>query len=55
VAARARLEGDGQTLTQLVRILEQICVRRGYTKVVRTDNGKEFCGHAKDAVRNSKE
>jgi len=31
---------------QLVRILEQICSRRGYPKVVRTDNGKEFCGRA---------
>lgn len=31
---------------QLVRILEQICAQRGYPKVVRTDNGKEFCGRA---------
>lgn len=31
---------------QLVRILEQICAHRGYPKVVRTDNGKEFCGRA---------
>jgi transposase InsO family protein len=31
---------------QLVRILEQICARRGYPKVIRTDNGKEFCGLA---------
>lgn len=31
---------------QLVRILEQICALRGYPKVVRTDNGKEFCGRA---------
>lgn len=31
---------------QLVRILEQICAHRGYPKVVRTDNGKEFCSRA---------
>jgi putative transposase len=31
---------------QLVRMLEDICTRRGYPKVVRTDNGKEFCGRA---------
>jgi transposase InsO family protein len=31
---------------QLVRILEQICKHRGYPKVVRTDNGKEFCSRA---------
>ncbi len=31
---------------QLVRMLEDICTRRGYPKIVRTDNGKEFCGRA---------
>jgi len=31
---------------QLVRMLEDICSRRGYPKIVRTDNGKEFCGRA---------
>jgi putative transposase len=31
---------------QVVSILEQICAHRGYPKVVRTDNGKEFCGRA---------
>lgn len=30
----------------LVCILERICAHRGYPKVVRTDNGKEFCGRA---------
>jgi transposase InsO family protein len=31
---------------KLVRILEQICTHRGYPKVPRTDNGKEFCSRA---------
>ena len=31
---------------QVACILDQICARRGYPKVVRTDNGKEFCGRA---------
>jgi len=31
---------------QLGRILEQICARRGYPKVVRSDDGKEFCSRA---------
>lgn len=30
----------------LVRILNQICQRRGYPKIIRTDNGKEFTGKA---------
>jgi putative transposase len=30
----------------LVCILERLCSDRGYPKVVRTDNGKEFCGRA---------
>jgi putative transposase len=30
----------------LVRILERICAQRGYPQVIRTDNGKEFCGRA---------
>lgn len=30
----------------LVRILDRICQRRGYPKVIRTDNGKEFTGRA---------
>lgn len=33
----------GQLLT---RIMEQLCSRRGYPQVIRTDNGKEFCGKA---------
>jgi transposase InsO family protein len=31
---------------QLVRILESLCARRGYPRVIRSDNGKEFCGRA---------
>ena len=30
----------------VVRVLEQICNQRGHPKVIRTDNGKEFCGRA---------
>lgn len=30
----------------VTRILEQLAVTRGLPKVIRTDNGKEFCGHA---------
>lgn len=30
----------------VVRILERICSTRGYPQVIRTDNGKEFCGKA---------
>jgi len=30
----------------LVRILNGICQRRGYPKIIRTDNGKEFTGKA---------
>lgn len=30
----------------LVRVLEQVCAARGYPKVIRTDNGKEFTGKA---------
>jgi len=31
---------------QVVRALEQICRQRSGPKVIRTDNGKEFCGRA---------
>jgi len=31
---------------QVVRILERIGSRRGFPKIIRTDNGKEFCGKA---------
>ena len=31
---------------QVVRVLDQICLRRSRPKVIRTDNGKEFCGRA---------
>lgn len=30
----------------LIRTLERICHERGYPKIIRTDNGKEFCGRA---------
>ena len=33
----------GQLLT---RIMERLCRERGYPQVIRTDNGKEFCGKA---------
>lgn len=31
---------------RLVRILEGLCATRGYPKVIRTDNGREFTGRA---------
>lgn len=30
----------------LTRIMNQLCIERGYPQVIRTDNGKEFCGRA---------
>jgi putative transposase len=30
----------------LVRIMDRLCRERGYPQVIRTDNGKEFCGRA---------
>jgi putative transposase len=30
----------------LTRIMNQLCQERGYPQVIRTDNGKEFCGRA---------
>ena len=30
----------------LTRIMNQLCEERGYPQVIRTDNGKEFCGKA---------
>lgn len=30
----------------LVRLLEELCATRGYPKIIRTDNGKEFTGRA---------
>ena len=33
----------GQTLT---RILDRVAAHRGLPQAIRTDNGKEFCGHA---------
>jgi len=32
--------------SQLIRILDRLAVTRGLPKVIRTDNGKEFCGRA---------
>ena len=31
---------------RLVRLLERLCATRGYPKIIRTDNGKEFTGRA---------
>lgn len=30
----------------LTRIMDKLCQQRGYPQVIRTDNGKEFCGKA---------
>ena len=30
----------------LVRVLERICAQRGYPRIIRTDNGKEFTSRA---------
>lgn len=30
----------------LTRIMDRICRERGYPQIIRTDNGKEFCGRA---------
>lgn len=30
----------------LTRIMDRICQERGHPKVIKTDNGKEFCGRA---------
>jgi putative transposase len=30
----------------LTRIMDKICKDRGYPQIIRTDNGKEFCGRA---------
>ena len=30
----------------LTRIMDKLCQQRGYPQVIRTDNGKEFCGRA---------
>jgi putative transposase len=31
---------------QVTRALDRICATRGYPRIIRTDNGKEFCGRA---------
>jgi transposase InsO family protein len=30
----------------LTRLMDKICQQRGYPQIIRTDNGKEFCGKA---------
>jgi putative transposase len=35
----------------VVRILDRLALSRGLPKVIRTDNGKEFCGKAMVAWR----
>ena len=30
----------------LTRIMDKVCQQRGYPQIIRTDNGKEFCGSA---------
>jgi hypothetical protein len=30
----------------LTRIMDRLCAQRGHPQVIRTDNGKEFCGKA---------
>ena len=32
--------------SMLARIMTQLCEKRGYPQIIRTDNGKEFCGKA---------
>ena len=44
--AVAVVPGHSMGGQQVVRNLEQIGAQRGYPKVIRTDNGKEFCGRA---------
>lgn len=41
VVAERAIGGD-----LLTRIMDRLCQERGYPKVIRTDNGKEFCGRA---------
>lgn len=41
VAVQAEHNFSGK---QLVRFLQTLCVTRGHPRVIRTDNGKEFCG-----------
>ena len=43
VAIVAQRAIGGELLT---RIMERICKERGYPQIIRTDNGKEFCGRA---------
>ena len=40
------LTSEGINLAGVVRILERLAVQRGLPEVIRTDNGKEFCGKA---------
>jgi len=43
VAVVAERAIGGEMLTQ---IMDKICQERGYPQIIRTDNGKEFCGRA---------
>lgn len=43
IAVVAERAIGGETLT---RLMERLCGERGYPQVIRTDNGKEFCGRA---------
>ena len=43
VAIKPERAIGGLTVT---RILDDLAIQRGLPKVIRTDNGKEFCGHA---------
>jgi putative transposase len=43
VATHAEYAMGGE---QLVRVLDRICAERGYPRVIRSDNGKEFTGRA---------
>lgn len=44
--AVAVVPGHSMGGNHVVRALEQICAERGHPQVIRTDNGKEFCGRA---------
>ena len=43
VAIKPERAIGGVTVT---RVLDELAISRGLPKVIRTDNGKEFCGHA---------
>lgn len=41
-----RLVGAGQSGLGVPRVLDRLALARGLPQVIRTDNGKEFCGKA---------